>query len=598
MLKRLFVCLGFAAWCVLANFEIAPKASAAPAATDPTAPIAASQAVVQPVLTPEDRQRYREIFALQEKGEWAAADRQMKKLENRLLVGHLLAQRYLHPTAYRSKFAELRRWLDRYADHPDARRIYKLAWHRKPKDARAPKRPVGVYVTGMERLGANAQAEPRRSAKAKRAVRKLRARVNYRLRKGAPQRAESALYDKQENRHLTTAEYDALRARIAVGYLGKGENEKSYALALASLTRSGAAVAAAYWTAGQAAWRLKWFDKAAAHFQALALLETAAPALKTAGAFWAARNELIHRRPQNVSRWLALATDYPQAFYGILARRALGLKTDYRWDAPRLTHEDAGRIEATARGVRALALIEIGQTYRAERELRAVAAEPELARPVLALATHFDLPSLSLRLSGLLSDGEGHPGVAYPIPPWVPEEGYVVDRALLYAIMHQESAFNVRAKSPAGAHGLMQLLPGTANLMVHGRPFSGVRRKNLYKPELNLSIGQKFIQHLLKNEKVQGNLFLLTASYNAGLRRVTNWQKRMPQDDDALLFIESLPSRETRIFVKRVFRNLWIYRDRLDQAVPSLDAILGGAWPSYVALDQWKEGNEVAEYGD
>ena len=175
---------------------------------------------------------------------------------------------------------------------------------------------------------------------------------------------------------------------------------------------------------------------------------------------------------------------------------------------------------------------------------------------------------------------------------------YAVDRALLYAIMHQESAFNVRAKSPAGAHGLMQLMPRTANLMVRGRPFSGVRRKNLYQPELNLSIGQKFILRLLKNERVRGNLFLLTASYNAGLGRVTRWQKRMPQDNDALLFIESLPSRETRIFVKRVFRNLWVYRNRLQQSAPSLDAILGGAWPSYVALDNLKNGNEVAEYGN
>lgn len=586
LLLALAGCAGFGA-----------PAFAAPTLAVPDHISAPSDAIVQRVLSPNDRQRYREIFALQDEGKWAAADRKIKKIENRLLIGHLLAQRYLHPTAYRSKFNELRRWLNRYADHPDARRIYKLARHRKPKDARAPKRPIGTYITGMERLGKKKWAEPPRSEKARRAVRKLQSRVGYRLRKGAPKRAESALRDPQQNRHLSLVEYDDLQAAVAAGYLAKGQDEKAHAMAMASLQRSGAAVASAYWTAGRAAWRLEKFDKAGEHFQALAQFEAIAPALKTAGAFWAARNEMVHRRPQNVSRWLALAADYPQTFYGILARRALGLKTDYRWDVPRLTHEDAGRIEATTRGVRALALIEIGQTYQAERELRAVAAAPELARPVLALANHFSLPSLSLRLSGLLNDSQGRPGVAYPIPPWTPQEGYAVDRALLYAIMHQESSFNVRAKSPAGAHGLMQLLPSTANLMVRGRPFSGVRRNKLYQPELNLSVGQKFILHLLGNNKVRGNLLLATASYNAGLGRVTQWQRRMPKKDDALLFIESLPSRETRVFVKRVFRNLWLYRSRLRQPSPSLDAILGGEWPRYVALDLPKEGNEVAEHG-
>lgn len=563
---------------------------------------APSETVQDPVpliLSDKDRQRYREIFALQEEGKWIAADRQMKRLENRILVGHLLAQRYLHPIAYRSKFDELRRWLKAYADHPDAGRIYRLAIHRKPKGARNPSRPIGTYITGLEKWAEMRDAASLRSAKAARGLRKLRAQIRYRLRKGYTQRAENALTDKKANRYLDSLSYDALQADVAAGYLSKGKAEKAYALALKSIERSGVAVPDAYWVAGRAAWRMRHFDAAGEHFRILASIQDISADLTTAAAYWAARNELIHRRPQNVTRWLNAAAEHPQTFYGILARRALGLRNGYAWAEPRLTREDAGRIEAMTRGVRALALLEVGQRYRAERELRAVAAEPELTRPVLALATHFNLPSLSVRLSGLLSDGEGHPGVAYPIPPWIPQEGYAVDRALLFAIMHQESVFNVRAKSPAGARGLMQLLPRTANLMVRGRPFSGVRRYRLFQPELNLAIGQKFVLHLLKNEQIQGNLFLLTASYNAGLRRVTGWQRKvMPKDDDALLFIESLPSRETRIFVKRVFRNLWIYRERLGQETPSLDAILGGEWPIYIALDGAEKAPQVAEYGN
>jgi hypothetical protein len=56
--------------------------------------------------------------------------------------------------------------------------------------------------------------------------------------------------------------------------------------------------------------------------------------------------------------------------------------------------------------------------------------------------------------------------------------------------------------------------------------------------------------------------------------------------DDPLLFIESLPSRETRDFVEKVVANLWIYRGRLGQPLPTLDAVAAGDWPAYTPLDR------------
>ena len=75
------------------------------------------------------------------------------------------------------------------------------------------------------------------------------------------------------------------------------------------------------------------------------------------------------------------------------------------------------------------------------------------------------------------------------------------------------------------------------------------------------------------------------------------WDSRRPEDrnllkrfvqqaDDPLLFIESLPSRETRDFVEKVVANLWIYRARLGQPLPTLDAVAAGDWPAYTPLDQ------------
>ncbi|MFQ5468379.1 MAG: hypothetical protein ACE5DS_09630, partial [Kiloniellaceae bacterium] len=86
------------------------------------------------ILSSADAGLYRNIFTLQERGKWRAADKRIARLVDKRLMGHVLAQRYLHPTAYRSKYKELRDWMAKYADHPDAKRIYKLALKRRPKN--------------------------------------------------------------------------------------------------------------------------------------------------------------------------------------------------------------------------------------------------------------------------------------------------------------------------------------------------------------------------------------------------------------------------------------------------------------------------------
>ena len=91
-------------------------------------------------------------------------------------------------------------------------------------------------------------------------------------------------------------------------------------------------------------------------------------------------------------------------------------------------------------------------------------------------------------------------------------------------------------------------------------------------------------------------LFLMAAAWNGGPGNLNKWRRNIDDMNDALFFIESLPSRETRIFIERVLTNLWIYRDRLGQDAPSLDAVASGAWPSYFAQGSGivKSAQEVA----
>ena len=136
--------------------------------------------------------------------------------------------------------------------------------------------------------------------------------------------------------------------------------------------------------------------------------------------------------------------------------------------------------------------------------------------------------------------------------------------------MRQESRFNVRAKSRSGARGLMQLMPATASFIGRKR-YRGGRRALLYQPELNIELGQKYIRHLIQQEQINGDLALAAAAYNGGPGNLAKWLKRARRwrYNDQLVFIETIPSTETRNYVKRVLANIWVYRHRLGQPAPS-----------------------------
>lgn len=123
-----------------------------------------------------------------------------------------------------------------------------------------------------------------------------------------------------------------------------------------------------------------------------------------------------------------------------------------------------------------------------------------------------------------------------------------VDSFLLMGIARRESAFNNEAVSPAGAHGLMQLMPGTA---VHVSRQLGVpspSTRELFEPETNIRLGSAYIGEMLA--RYNGNRIAATAAYNAGPGRVDRWLREAPEEFD--LFVESIPFRETRDYVQAV----------------------------------------------
>lgn len=578
-----------------------PKPLATAALTPPTDKIEVEAPIPQS-LSRTDAERYRRIFELQRAGKWKAADAAIAALSDRVLMGTVLAQRYLHPTAYRSKYSELKAWLDRYSDHPDGPKIYALALKRQPAGAPAPTRPQQSAIVSNGGLpeydleidvSYRAPSDPPPDLAD--AVLRLRGAVEADFEARRLEAIESRLGEAVGV--FDPVEIDSYRARLAAQRYYSGAIERAFALARAAAERSGDAVPGAYWTAGLAAWRLDKLGEARRWFEALADAPNLSPWITSAGAYWASRVHLRAKRPHLVGYWLSRAAEHPRTFYGLLARRSLNLPTNFDWSQRALTRSDAEMLLKSPGGRRAAALLQTGEIKAAERELEllALGAGREMGRAVLALAQRADLAQLAIRLGPRIAekDGRRHDSALYPIPSWQPAEGFTIDRALLYAFMRQESGFRPEAHSPAGALGLMQLMPATAAYIAKQAGIVG--KPDLLDPSVNLSLGQRYIQYLFEQDSIQGDLFRLVAAYNRGPGKVEQWQARDDFDGDPLLFIESIPSRETRTFVERVLASYWIYRNRLGQPAPSLDAIAAGEWPTYTPLEQGSKA--VAENG-
>lgn len=554
----------------------------------PPATVPAAELALPDILSYEDAALYRETFGLQDKGLWAAADRRIKRINDRLLMGHVLAQRYLHPTHYRARYDELAAWLRQYADHPDAARIYGLAMKRKPKAAKAPPAPRDRFAVSSDNI--DTEPAPRRPWRESAAEPGARRNVAKMTRAGRMTEAEKFLAQPSVQRVLGQGGVDRTRALIAAAWFRKGDDARAYAVASAAARRSGAEAPRALWWAGLAAFRLGRFEDAISHFDRLARAKGLSTREIAAANFWAGRAALRGGHAERVGAYMDRAARHDRTFYGQIAARIRGTGPTYNWGAPTATPADVVAFSAHRAGRRTLALIQVGDEGRAETELRTlrVGASPRLLRTVMALAEAADMPGTALRAGRVLlrAQNERVDAALYPIPHWVPETGFQIDRALVYALARQESGFNVRARSPAGARGLLQLMPATARFIADsGQNFRGRNGNHLYDPRLNLALGQKYVDHLLADDAVSGNLIMMIAAYNGGPGNLAKWQRQVRHGSDPLIFIESIPVTETRLFVTRVLENLWIYRARLGQDTPSLEALASGVWPAYVGLD-------------
>ena len=563
-----------------------PVPAAAQRATQTAAlpmPALRASASISQALAPADAAALQAIFALHAAREWEAAERATAQLSDRRLEGHILADRWLNPAAPRPDQEALRDWLARFNDHPDAAAIHAQLRRTAPRGASLPAAPV------QESLAEDAGAAPEereapdqgfvRNPALDRALRDL-------VREG---NLEAALRQMEATRGMTPAYAAALRADFALILFRRGDDERAFDLAAeAARSRADPSGRAAF-AAGLSAWGLGHFDVALPYFEVAARAPGASAANRAAAAYWASRAAIRARHPGMHVPWLLQAAQEPRTFYGLMARRALGLTPGFAWHAEAGGEEGMATLMETAGGWRALALLQIGQAGRAEAELRALWPRARgnlpLLRAMLALASQGGLTHLSAQLAELAQTADGRPRdlARFPLPRLNPAQGFRVEPALLYALARQESNFDSAAVSPAGARGLMQVMPATAAYLANDPSFVGEGAERLHNPGLSLELGQRYLHYLARSEAVGGDLIRLLAAYNAGPGNLAKWLPAARHRGDALLFVEAIPFDETRAHVQRVLAYSWIYASRLGLPAPSLDQLVQGEFPRFLS---------------
>lgn len=397
------------------------------------------------------------------------------------------------------------------------------------------------------------------------------ARMFWRKKKGLTSSAEAMMVTASARGQLGQPEKWADERAIFVrGAIKDGDMRRAYTLAAGNGLSEGVTFAELEWLAGWLALRkLNEPTKALAHFQRL-YDGVVTPVSRSRAAFWAGEANAALGRAEQALHWHKIGAEYPSAFYGQLSAKRLHGDLSHR--VPDRIPSRRGRcitdpaVDVGTALALGGAIVEARLFFYHALEKCASASEAKAlglhAESIGAFRISVGIGS-KLRRKAIFIPEISHPILSMSRKGCTGEEP--PERALSLAIARQESGFDMRAKSPAGARGLMQVMPGTAKITAKaaGLPYSLSRLSN--ERDYNARIGQCYLSQLL--ERFDGSYPLAIAGYNAGPGRVNRWLEEFGDprkgDIDLIDWIERIPFRETRNYVQRVLEGMNIYRARL-----------------------------------
>lgn len=539
------------------------------------------------VLSDEDASLYSQIFILQAKEKIEAAQKLEHKLKDKTLMNEVLYQRFISKT-YRTRGVEIQDWMNKYYDMPGADRLNKMAGIKKVS-VHKPWAPN--IITGKEFIE-TAQSETWTAKTYNDKVTKKIDKFKKAIRSGSSKNARNILEERSFKRKISESDYGRLAGRLSFLYYTNGEYELAKKWGFIA---SDANSEYGLWSMGLLYFKEKKYTESQKYFSRILHLTQINNARKTEAAFWAGRAASIVGNDKAATKYWKIAAAHPMSFYGALASTMLGDIPAYEFFDQECDDEDITELLQHKYGKKALALIQVGRKDRAERYLKYLVtskATDKTLHAVNAVSSKYGLPSVSILVSGVMRDrgvleinDDIIYSAQYPLPDWEPMGGWSIDRALLLAITKQESGFKPNAKSNAGANGLMQIMPSTAKRVARKNDVK-MSDIDMSKPEHNMFLGQQYIVDLLSHQMIKNNIIKMLIAYNAGMGNLVKFEKTF-STSDPLLYIESFPAYETRMYIKRVMSNLWLYRARLNQPLTSLTDLADGQWPRYNSEDAY-----------
>jgi soluble lytic murein transglycosylase-like protein len=548
------------------------------------------------ILSDSDAEIYATIFKLQAAEKHTEAGKLYKEISDPLLMSDVLFQKYMSRT-YRTSGLEMRAWMEKYHDMPGAQQIAALAKKRNVA-TRAATTPTSVALTGDFVARSENWTAQTYSGQTATQIRQFRSA----LRRGHTKTARTILEDKLFQKRVSAEDYGRLAGRIAFVYYADANFELARDWGLISAEQKSEY---GLWTMGLMAYKHSEFEDARNYFAMLMEVGHINETRRQEAAFWAGKSSYANGERNSARKFWRAAATRPQTFYGAMATAMLGEVPKYEFFESSWQREDIAEIMKTGYGTRALALLQIGENSRAEGHLRfliSTQSSNRLLHAVHAIAEEANLSRTNMQVTAMIRDREIMEinenvisAAQYPMPDWEPKGGWSIDRALLFAVIRQESGFQPTARSHAGAKGVMQLMPGTARLVARQQNMN-MRDIDIANPEHNMFLGQQHIVDLLAQPNIDNNIIKMLVAYNAGPGAMNKWEKKF-ETEDPLLYIESFPYHETRGYIKRVMSNLWLYRARLGQPLTNISEMAEGKWPRYESSDkfviQQRAGREI-----
>ncbi len=289
------------------------------------------------------------------------------------------------------------------------------------------------------------------------------------------------------------------------------------------------------------------------------------PYAKARAGYWGGRAAEAQAKPALAQKWYAAGAEHMSTFYGQLAAHQLGDNAPpHPVPEPRPDAAEQARFDGD-------------ELVRADRAFFALADRADSKIFLLDLAGHAKTPTEFAMLADLAEKNgridlaiavakraitAGTPLMIHGYPVTALPAGGTAEHALLYAIVRQESAFEVDAVSRSGARGLMQLMPATAAFIAAKVPLPLSVERLTEDGIYNIALGRAYLERLL--DDFGGSYALAIAAYNAGPGRVRQWLADYgdPRGGkiDMVDWIEIIPVAETRNYVQRVLENLQVYR--------------------------------------